>query len=79
MKNAPADRGDGRILGAQILSPRAADLIHEMALAVRACLTVADIADMVHVYPTLSDGWRLAARRMLLEYPELAGHSGFGK
>ena len=74
-----ADRGDGRILGAQILSPRAADLIHEMALAVRACLTVADIADMVHVYPTLSDGWRLAARRMLLEYPALAGHSGFGK
>lgn len=74
-----ADRADGRILGAQILSHRAADLIHEMALAVRACLTVADIADLVHVYPTLSDGWRLAARKLLLEYPELAGLSGLGK
>ena len=66
-----ADRADGRILGAQILSHRAADLIHEMALAVRACLTVSDIAEMVHGYPTLSDGWRLAARRMLGEYPEM--------
>lgn len=68
-----ADRTDGRILGAQILAHRAADLIHEMALAVRACLTVADIAEMVHVYPTLSDGWRLAARQMLRDNPELAG------
>ncbi len=66
-----ADRVDGRILGAQILSHRAADLIHEMALAVRACLTVNDIAEMVHVYPTLSDGWRLAARKLLADYPEL--------
>jgi mercuric reductase len=67
-----ADRVDGRILGAQILSHRAADLIHEMAVAVRACLTVTDIADMVHVYPTLSDGWRLAARKLLREFPEMA-------
>ncbi len=74
-----ADRGDGRILGAQILSHRAADLIHEMALAVRACLTAADIADLVHVYPTLSDGWRLAARKLIFEYPELAGRSGLEK
>lgn len=68
-----ADRADGRILGAQILSHRAADLIHEMALAVRACLTVTDIAETVHVYPTLSDGWRLAARQALRDYPQLAG------
>jgi mercuric reductase len=68
-----ADRRDGRILGGQILAPRAADLIHEVALAVRACLSVADLADLVHVYPTVSDGWRLAARQLLYDYPELAG------
>jgi mercuric reductase len=68
-----ADRADGRILGGQILAPRAADLIHEVALAVRACLSVTDLADMVHVYPTVSDGWRLAARKLLNDYPELAG------
>ncbi len=68
-----ADRNGGRILGGQILAPRAADLIHEVALAVRACLTVADLAEMVHVYPTISDGWRLAARQLLRDYPELVG------
>lgn len=68
-----ADRDGGRILGGQILAPRAADLIHEVALAVRACLTVADLADMVHVYPTISDGWRLAALQLLRDYPELVG------
>ena len=68
-----ADRLDGRVLGGQILAPRAADLIHEVALAVRACLTVNDLAEMVHVYPTISDGWRLAARQLLRDYPELQG------
>ena len=68
-----ADRADGRILGGQILAPRAADLIHEVALAVRACLSVTDLAELVHVYPTISDGWRLAARKLLRDYPELVG------
>jgi mercuric reductase len=68
-----ADRADGRVLGGQILAPRAADLIHEVALAVRACLTVNDLAEMVHVYPTISDGWRLAARQLLRDFPELTG------
>jgi mercuric reductase len=68
-----ADRHDGRILGGQVLAPRAADLIHELALAVRDCLTVAELAELVHVYPTISDGWRLAARRLLADCPELRG------
>lgn len=68
-----ADRRDGRVLGGQLLAPRAADLIHEVALAVRACLSVSELAEMVHVYPTVSDGWRLAARKLLDEHPELAG------
>jgi mercuric reductase len=70
-----ADRDTGRVLGAQVLALRAADLIHELALAVRCGLTVADVAEMVHVYPTVSDGWRLAARRLLTDYPELRGKS----
>lgn len=68
-----ADRHDGRILGGQVLAPRAADLIHELALAVRECLTVTDLAELVHVYPTISDGWRLAAHQLLAAYPELQG------
>lgn len=56
-----AEAGSGRLLGVELLAPRAADLIHEATLAVRFGLTVFDLADTVHVYPTVSDGLRLAA------------------
>lgn len=56
-----AEKGSGRILGCQLLAPRAADVIHEAVLAVRWGLTVFDLAETVHVYPTISDGLRLAA------------------
>jgi mercuric reductase len=57
-----AEKGSGRILSCQILAPRAADVIHEAVLAVRCGLSVFDLAETVHVYPTVSDGLRLAAR-----------------
>lgn len=56
-----AERGSGRLLGAQLLAPRAADIIHEATLAVRFGLTVFDLAETIHVYPSISDGLRLAA------------------
>jgi len=56
-----AEKGSGRILGCQLLAPRAADVIHEAVLAVRCGLSVFDLAETVHVYPTISDGLRLAA------------------
>ena len=52
----------GRVLGCQILAPRAADIIHEVTLAVRFGLTVSDLTTTVHVYPSISDGVRMAAR-----------------
>ncbi len=56
-----AARESGRLLGAQILAPRAADIIHQAALAVRCGLTVRDLSECVHAYPTIADGLRLAA------------------
>ncbi|MHB8711133.1 MAG: dihydrolipoyl dehydrogenase family protein [Trichloromonadaceae bacterium] len=56
-----AERGSGRLLGVQLLAPRAADIIHEATLAVRFGLTVYDLAETIHVYPSISDGLRLAA------------------
>ena len=56
-----AERGSGRLLGVQLLAPRAADIIHEATLAVRFGLTVFDLAETIHVYPSISDGLRLAA------------------
>jgi mercuric reductase len=56
-----AEMGSGRVLGVQLLAPRGADVIHEAVLAVRFGLTVYDLAETVHAYPTISDGLRLAA------------------
>ena len=57
-----AEQGTGRVLGVQMLCPRAADIIHEATLAVRFGLTVLDLTSTVHVYPSISDGLRQAAR-----------------
>lgn len=53
---------DSRILGVHMVAPNAADLIHEAVLAVKFGLTADDIIDTVHVFPTLSEGIKLAAQ-----------------
>ena len=45
-----------------MVAPDAADLIHEAVLAVKFGLTVDDIIDTVHVFPTMSEGIKLAAQ-----------------
>lgn len=44
-----------RIIGAHILAPHASELIAEMTLAVGKRLKLQDIADSIHVHPTLSE------------------------
>ncbi len=51
-----------RIVGVHILAPNAADIIHEGVLAVKFKLTIDDIIDTVHVFPTLSESIKLAAQ-----------------
>lgn len=46
---------EGHILGAHILGAHAADLIHELALAMQADLSAEEVASMVHAHPTLSE------------------------
>lgn len=43
-----------RIVGGHVLAPGAGELIHELALAVRHELRLADLADLVHVHPTMA-------------------------
>lgn len=45
-----------QVLGVHIVSPHASELIHEATLAVKFGLTIDDIIDTVHVFPTLSEG-----------------------
>lgn len=56
------DNKTKRILGVHILSPLAADLIHEGVLAVKFKLTIDNIIDTVHVFPTMSEAIKLAAQ-----------------
>jgi mercuric reductase len=62
-----AERGSGKILGVQMLCPRAADIIQEATLAVRFGINVVDLASTVHVYPSISDGLRQAAQANAME------------
>jgi mercuric reductase len=56
-----ADASTGKILGVHILAENAADIIHEAVLAVKHKLTIDDIIDTVHVFPTMSESIKLAA------------------
>lgn len=44
----------GRIVGAHILAPHAGEVINELALAVRFSLGLDELAQVPHVYPTIS-------------------------
>jgi len=55
------DKETGEILGAQIIGPRASDLIHEVAVAMKGELPVEYIADTIHSHPTLSEAVMEAA------------------
>ncbi len=50
------------IAGVHIVAPMAADLIHEATLAVKFKLTLDDLTDTVHVFPTLSEAIKLVAQ-----------------
>ena len=51
-----------QILGVHILAPHAADIIHEGVFAVKFKLTIDDVIDTVHIFPTLSESIKLAAQ-----------------
>ena len=44
----------GRIVGGHAICPHAGELIHELALAIRYRMKLSDLADLVHIYPTLA-------------------------
>ena len=56
-----ADAKTRRILGVHIVSPIAADMIHSAAYALRGRLTIEDIIDTVHAFPTFSEALKIAA------------------
>jgi len=59
-----ARRGSGVVVGGVVVGPRASELIHPIALAVKANLTADQVANTFTVYPSLSGSTAEAARRL---------------
>ncbi len=51
-----------RVLGVHILAPLAADLIHEATLLVKYQMTIDDVIETIHVFPTMSEGIKRVAQ-----------------
>ncbi len=49
------DAKTGEILGAHIMSPRATDMIAEIAVAMKSEATIEEVADTIHPHPTVSE------------------------
>ena len=54
----------GTVLGATVVAPHAAEIIHELALAVRYELTAAEVANTPHAFLSWSEAVRVAASRI---------------
>lgn len=48
------------ILGAAIVAPRAGEMIHELAVALKFKAKATDLADLIHAYPTFSEAIKIA-------------------
>lgn len=54
----------GVVLGATVVAPHAAEIIHELALAVKHQLTAADVANTPHAFLSWSEAVRVAAAKL---------------
>lgn len=59
------DADTGAILGAQLVCPRATDLVAELALAISLKCTAAQLAGVIHPHPTVSELVSSAARLLV--------------
>ncbi|WP_435111959.1 dihydrolipoyl dehydrogenase family protein [Nocardiopsis synnemataformans] len=62
--------GGGRVLGATVVSERAGELVHELALAMRTGMFTGRLAQTVHAYPTYAVAVQQAAAQFV------GGHGG---
>ncbi len=56
---------NGKLLGAAIVGPNAGELIHEYVLALSKNMKVGDLANVIHIYPTLAQINRRVANEQL--------------
>jgi mercuric reductase len=71
-----AEAGTQRLLGVQAVAPGAGELIQSAALAIRARMTVQDLADQLFPYLTMVEGLKLAAQTFTRDVSQLSCCAG---
>lgn len=71
-----AERGSGRLLGAQILAAEAGEMIQSAALALAAGMTVDDLAGRLFPYLTMVEGLKLCAQTFSRDVSQLSCCAG---
>lgn len=67
-----ADNETHKVQGIHILGPEAADLIHEAVMIVRNKMTLEEVINTTHVFPTLSESIKLAAQNFFRDVSKLS-------
>jgi hypothetical protein len=71
-----AEAGTGRLLGVQAVAPEAGEIIQAAALAIRARMTVQDLADQLFPYLAMVEGLKLAAQTFTKDVSQLSCCAG---
>ncbi|BBF65109.1 mercury(II) reductase [Acidithiobacillus ferridurans] len=71
-----AEKGSGRLLGAQVVAPEGGEVIQAAALAIRNSMTVQELADQLFPYLTMVEGLKLAAQTFNKDVKQLSCCAG---
>ncbi len=71
-----AEQGSGRILGCQVFAPEGGEIIQTAALAIRARMTVQELADQLFPYLTMVEGLKLCAQTFTKDVKQLSCCAG---
>lgn len=71
-----AESGSGRLLGAQILSAEAGEMIQTAAMAIQNKMIIDDIANMLFPYLTMVEGLKLTAQTFNKDIKQLSCCAG---
>ncbi|NMM38044.1 MAG: mercury(II) reductase [Glaciimonas sp.] len=71
-----AEAGSGRLLGVQTVAPEAGELIQTAAIAIRARMTVQELADQLFPYLTMVEGLKLCAQTFFKDVTQLSCCAG---
>ena len=71
-----AEANSGRLIGVQAVAPEAGELIQTAAIAIRARMTVHELADQLFPYLTMVEGLKLAAQTFTKDVKQLSCCAG---